>query len=113
MEEKAPKNNKKKLLIGALLIIGILVYAVNAYLNGRVYETTDNAQLDGDLLPVRAGISGYVASIRFKDNQEIKCGDTLIVFDTAELKAEVERISAELENARLNVAVSGVWHRPV
>lgn len=106
MEEKTPKNNKMKLLIGAAVVIAVLVYAVSAYLNGRAYETTDNAQLDGDLLPVRAGISGYLSSIGFKDNQEIRRGDTLIVFDTAELKAEVERISAELENARLNVAVS-------
>lgn len=106
MEEKTPKNNKMKLLIGAVTVIAILAYAGNAYLNGRSYETTDNAQLDGDLLPVRAGISGYVSSIRFKDNQEIRRGDTLIVFDTAERKAEVARISAELENAKLNVAVS-------
>lgn len=106
MEEKTPKNNKPKLLIGAAVVIAILVYAISSYVNGRAYETTDNAQLDGDLLPVRAGISGYVSSIRFKDNQEIRRGDTLIIFDTAELKAEVERISAELENARLNVDVS-------
>lgn len=106
MEEKAPKNNKMKLLIGAAVVAAALVYGVSNYLAGRVYETTDNAQLDGDLLPVRAGISGYVSSIRFKDNEEIKRGDTLIVFNTAELKAEVERGSAELENAKLNVAVS-------
>ncbi|RQO69456.1 HlyD family secretion protein [Pedobacter sp. KBW06] len=106
MEEKAPKNNRMKLLIGAVVVLAVLAYAVSAYLNGRSYETTDNAQLDGDLLPVRAGISGYVSSIRFQDNQEIRRGDTLIVFDTAERKAEVERISAELENAKLNVGVS-------
>lgn len=106
MEEKAPKKNKLKLLIGAAVIIALLGYAMSAYLSGRAYETTDNAQLDGDLLAVRAGISGYVSSIRFRDNQEIHSGDTLIVFNTAEAKAELERISAELENAQLNVAVS-------
>lgn len=106
MEEKTNKKSKVKLLIGAAIVIAIVVYAVSAYLNGGAYETTDNAQLDGDLLPVRAGINGYVSSIRFKDNQEIKRGDTLIVFDTVELKAQVERISAELENSKLNVDVS-------
>jgi membrane fusion protein (multidrug efflux system) len=106
MEDKTPKNNKPKLLVGAAVVIAIVVYAISVYRTGRAYEATDNAQLDGDLLPVRSGINGYVASIRFKDNQEIKLGDTLIVFDTAELTAEVERFSAELENAKLNVAVS-------
>jgi membrane fusion protein (multidrug efflux system) len=106
MEEKTPKNNTKKLLIGAAVGLAIVVYAISAYLNSRAYETTDNAQLDGDLLPVRAGTSGYVSAIRFRDNAEIRRGDTLIIFGTAELVAEVDRISAELENARLNVAVS-------
>lgn len=107
MEEETPKkSNKTKLLIASLIIIGILTYTIVAYVNGRRYETTDNAQLDGDLLPVRAGVSGYISSIRFKDNEEIKKGDTLIVFNTAELMADVNRIRAELENARLNVIVS-------
>lgn len=106
MEEETPKkSNKTKLLVVSVIITGILTYAIVAYLNGRRYETTDNAQLDGDLLPVRAGITGYISSIRFKDNEEIKRGDTLIVFNTGELMAEVNRISAELENARLNVTV--------
>jgi membrane fusion protein (multidrug efflux system) len=107
MEEETPKkNNKSKLLIVAVVIIGILAYTIVAYINGRSYEKTDNAQLDGDLLPVRAGITGYISSIRFKDNGEVKKGDTLIVFNTAELMADVNRISAELENTKLNVMVS-------
>ncbi|RFM32644.1 HlyD family secretion protein [Chitinophaga silvisoli] len=103
MEEK---KTKTKLLIGAPLVLLALGYGINAYISSRAYESTDNAQLDGDLLPVRAGITGYIAAIRFSDNQEVKKGDTLLVFETAELKADTSRIAAELENARLNVAVS-------
>lgn len=97
---------RKKLLIGASVALLALGYGINAYIAGKAYETTDNAQLDGDLLPVRAGITGYISAIRFNDNQEVKKGDTLIVFETTELKADTSRLQAELENARLNVAVS-------
>ncbi|WPQ62010.1 HlyD family secretion protein [Chitinophaga sancti] len=100
------KKNRSKWVIGASVALLALGYGINAYIAGKAYETTDNAQLDGDLLPVRAGITGYISDIRFRDNQEVKKGDTLIVFETAELKADTSRISAELENARLNVAVS-------
>ncbi|MBB6502019.1 HlyD family secretion protein [Pedobacter cryoconitis] len=107
MEENVPKKNNKKLVIGGLLAILLVIFTINSYISGLAYETTDNAQLDGDLLPVKAGITGYIAEIRFKDNQEVKTGDTLIVFNTTELNAEASQIRAELENARLNVDVSG------
>jgi len=103
MEEK---KTKTKWLIGASVVLLALGYGINTYIAGRGYESTDNAQLDGDLLPVRAGITGYIADIRFRDNQEIKKGDTLIIFETTEIQADTSRIAAELENARLNVAVS-------
>lgn len=105
-EQKNKKNNKPKLLIIGVIVIGVVIFAVTAWLKGRSFETTDNAQLDGDLLPVRAGITGYIDSICFNDNQEIGKGDTLIIFNTAELTAEINRIKAELENASLNVAVT-------
>lgn len=107
-EEISPekKNNKPKLFIGAAVLLGLACYGISIYLNSRHYESTDNAQLDSDVLPIRAGISGYLSDVRFKDNQEIRKGDTLLVFSTAELKAEVARISAELSNADLNVAIS-------
>lgn len=107
MEENTPKKNNKKLVIGALIASAIVIFAISSYVNGLAYETTDNAQLDGDLLPVKAGVTGYLAEIRFKDNQEVKKGDTLMVFNTTELNAEVNQIRAELENAKLNVGVSG------
>jgi len=103
MEEK---KSKTKLLIGASLVLLALGYGIKVYIAGKAYESTDNAQLDADLLAVRAGITGYISEIRFKDNQVVKKGDTLIIFETAELKADTSRIGAELENARLNVAVS-------
>lgn len=103
MEEK---KSKTKLLIGASLVLFALAYGIKFYIAGKAYESTDNAQLDADLLAVRAGITGYISEIRFKDNQVVKKGDTLIIFETAELKADTSRIGAELENARLNVAVS-------
>jgi membrane fusion protein (multidrug efflux system) len=106
MEEQRPKKNKAKLVIGIVIVTCIMAYGFNAYLRSSAYESTDNAQLDGDLLPVRAGITGYISSIRFRDNQEVRKGDTLITFNTAELSADVNRISAELQNARLNVTVT-------
>ncbi|PZR35010.1 MAG: hypothetical protein DI538_15875, partial [Azospira oryzae] len=79
MEEKTEKKSpaKKFILAG---VIGALVIGSVIYISSRGYEKTDNAQLDGDLLSIRAGLSGYIEDIRFKDNQEVKKGDTLVCF---------------------------------
>lgn len=107
MEENKGQKNKKKLVIAGVVIIGLVIFGVSSYISSSGFESTDNAQLDGDLLPVKAGITSYIDEIRFKDNQEVKRGDTLIIFNTVELKAAVSEIKAELENARANVTVSG------
>ncbi|MVT09357.1 HlyD family secretion protein [Chitinophaga tropicalis] len=105
--ETKPKRKPIRLIILALIILGAGGYAFNSYLRSKQIETTDNAQLDGDLLPVRAGIAGYVESIRFKDNQQVKQGDTLIVFDTHELSARVQQAEAALAKAKADILVSG------
>ncbi|SHF33633.1 hypothetical protein [Pedobacter caeni] len=45
MEEKVPKDNKLKLLIGVAVVITALGYGISAYLNGPACERTDNAQI--------------------------------------------------------------------
>lgn len=107
MEENTPKKNNKKLVIIAVVVTGIILFVASFYFNGRAFESTDNAQLDGDLLPVRSGLSGYIQEIRFKDNQEVKKGDTLICLNSVELGADVKRILAELASAKANVKVKG------
>jgi membrane fusion protein, multidrug efflux system len=54
------KKNRKKLFIiagilGTVLIIGIIYFVISAN-----YESTDNAQLDADIVPIRSSVSGYI-----------------------------------------------------
>lgn len=72
------------------------------------YETTDDAQVDGNLVPVRSAITAYVAQVRFRDNQEVQAGDTLMVCNTTQLRAKVAQAQATLEGARANLGVSGL-----
>lgn len=102
-QETGKQKSKKKLVIlvsvGALIVLG----GVILFMSSGKYESTDNAQLDGDIFSVRSGITGYVKSIRFEDNQLVKKGDTLIVFDTDELKAKLAQAESALENASANL----------
>lgn len=93
------KKSPKKGILFSVLAMGA---AIGGYLlfSGSNVESTDNAQIDSDILSVRSSVTAYVQDIRFKDNQEVKMGDTLIIFETSELKAKVAQAKAALQNAQ-------------
>jgi len=98
---------RKKILpiILSLIVIAGLAYGVKEYLYSLHHETTDDAQIDGDISPVNARISGYVEDILFTENYPVKKGDTLVKIDDRDLRLKVEQAQAALDNAIANVAV--------
>jgi membrane fusion protein, multidrug efflux system len=105
-----PKSKKKRLFI--FLGIAILVVGGFAYMRlaGMGHETTDNAQLDAMITPVRNIVPGFVTDIKFGDNETVRKGDTLLMIDQADYKTRVAFAEAALESAQaqLEVAKSGV-----
>jgi membrane fusion protein, multidrug efflux system len=108
-EETQQPRKKRKILfpiILALVLIGALVFTLKEYLYYQDHETTDDAQVDADISPVVARVSGYVNEIRFQDNQYVKAGDTLVVLDDKDYKIRLEQATAALTSARQTVNVS-------
>lgn len=103
MEQETKKKKPKKLIVIGLIAAVVIVAGVIFFISGSGYETSDNAQLDGDIVPIRSGVTAYISNIRFKDNQTVKKGDTLILFDADELKAKVAQAQAALDNASANL----------
>ncbi|HSR95439.1 MAG TPA: HlyD family secretion protein [Kofleriaceae bacterium] len=88
----------------AYLILGVVsaVVAV-AWLGHRWLtkgkESTDDAQVEADVVPVAPRVSGVVKVARVHDNQLVKAGDVLFELDPEDLDVEVARAAAELEAA--------------
>jgi membrane fusion protein (multidrug efflux system) len=101
-------QKRKKLLIAAIAGSLIAGGATWFYLSNSGYESTDNAQVDGNIESIRSGITAYLESIRFTDNQSVKAGDTLLIFNTTALQARVKQAEAVLENAKANLSVSDI-----
>src|SRR5579872_5782326 len=102
MEQEAKKRNPRRLVIIGVVAVLIIVVGAIYFISGTSYETSDNAQVDGNIVPIRSGITAYVNAIRFTDNQVVKKGDTLIIFDADELKAKRRQAEAALDNAKAN-----------
>jgi membrane fusion protein, multidrug efflux system len=69
-------------------------------------ESTDDAQVDADVVPLAARITGVVVAVRVQDNQRVAAGDVLFELDPADLDVEVARAAAELEAARAQHAAA-------
>ena len=62
-------------------------------------ESTDDAQIDADVVSVPARIAAVVTELHFEDNQEVKAGQLLVQLDDA--MAETKKRILAIEGARL------------
>lgn len=96
-------NHRSKKILS--YIVTILIIAVAAlWIAGKFIhlgnvEFTDNAQINQQIVPVNSRIQGYIKEIRFKEYQQVKKGDTLIIIDDADMRLNVARANADYSNA--------------
>jgi membrane fusion protein, multidrug efflux system len=79
----------------ALLIGGIFVWRYFAS-----YESTDDAQVDGHLMPLSARISGYVSKVNVDDNQYVEAGTVLVEIDPRDYQVAVDQARAALADSQ-------------
>jgi membrane fusion protein (multidrug efflux system) len=104
-EPTKPSRRKYILLpiVGVLAIVGI-VWGVRKWSYGRSHESTDNAQVDGHLVPVLAKVGGYVTAVRVGENDHVKEGSELIHIDDTEYRGRLAQAEADLAAA---ISVAG------
>ena len=91
----APRSGRRKLLAIPVLIIiavGVLVF----WLAHRGWVSTDDAQIQGNLVPISPRVAGYVDRIYVKDNEPVTPGQVLVQLDTRDLQARLHAAEANL-----------------
>jgi membrane fusion protein (multidrug efflux system) len=81
---QAPQEKGKRksaLTIFAAILIIAVVGGFLYWLHARHYEETDDAQIDGNLSPIRTRIDGTVIKVYVQNNQMVKVGDPLVDLD--------------------------------
>ncbi len=70
------------------------------------YETTDDAQVDGDIYAITSRIAGTVKAVYVQDNQQVKAGQLLVELDPRDYEVALDQAKAALNASRTLVAVA-------
>ncbi len=89
-------------VMGVVLVL-LLAAGVRKYIWSRSHVSTDNAQVDGHVIPILPKVGGFVAQVRVDDNHRVRAGDTLVVLDDRDYQARLAQAEADLA-----VALAGV-----
>src|ERR1700677_3711683 len=88
-----PKSSSRKLVIfGALAVLA----AIGGYLwiSSLNRVSTDDAQVDGHIIPISPKIYGKVLDVLVDDNQQVKQGQVLVRIDPQDYQAKVDQAQA-------------------
>src|SRR5207249_10439417 len=84
------------------IVAGVVVAAVAGaiawwHFSGR--ESTDDAQIDGHIVPVSSRVGGTVEAVKVADNQFVDAGTVLVLIDARDYQVAVQRAQADLAEA--------------
>ncbi len=98
-EVKAGGSKRPRVIaLGVLAAAGVIIAGYYAASSGR--ESTDDAQVEADVVSVPARVGGLVTKVNFSDNQPVKAGDVLVELDDAQARARLAQAQAELASAK-------------
>jgi membrane fusion protein (multidrug efflux system) len=90
--------------IALIILLAALAAGGGAmYWHYRDRVTTDDAQVDGHLVPVSCKVYGSVEKVLVDDNQPVKAGDLLVQLDARDLQSKVDQATAALDQAMSQV----------
>lgn len=94
--EERPRTKWGLALLG--LILAAALFVTWRYFANR--ESTDDAQIDGHIVPISARVGGTVVEVAVRDNQHVEAGTVLVRIDPKDYQVAVEKAKADLANAQ-------------
>jgi membrane fusion protein, multidrug efflux system len=98
----------KYFIVAVALVLLVAGFSVWHYYSTR--ESTDDAQINGHIVPISARVGGTVIAVEVNDNQDVKAGTVLVKIDPRDYQVAVEKAKADLANsqAAAQAAATGV-----
>jgi membrane fusion protein, multidrug efflux system len=91
------------MIMGALLL-ALVALGARRWVFGLSHVSTDDAQVDGHIVPILPKVGGFVTEVRVDENHRVKAGDTLVVLDDRDYRARLAQAEADLAVALASVS---------
>jgi membrane fusion protein, multidrug efflux system len=100
------KGNKRAIVVGVLALAGMAVggYAISR----RGLESTDDAQVEAEMVALAPRVGGVVVKVAFVDNQQVKAGQVLAEIDPEPARARLAQAEASLDAAEAAASAADV-----
>ena len=92
----------------AIAFVVLLAASFLAYRYFSTYESTDDAEVDGHLMPLSARISGYILKVNVDDNQYVTAGTVLAEIDPRDYQVAVDQAKAQVADAQATAQASNI-----
>lgn len=97
----------RKIILLSLLTLALLSggwWLKNWWVEGRYWESTDNAYTQADITVISAKVPGIVEQVNVKANQQVEAGDILISMYKHTFNAQVAKAAAAVAGAKAGLA---------
>lgn len=96
---KNPRVRRALLIVAIIIVVG----GILLWLHYRNRVSTDDAEVDGHIIPISSQVPGSVLKILVNDNQAVKKGQLLVQLDPRDYQAKLDDAKAMLAVAQSRV----------
>ena len=104
--EAPKKRNPLVFVVLALIVLAGAFFGFRRYQYATAHESTDDAQVEGDVYPILPRVAGPVLAVKVSDNQTVKKGDTLVTIDQSDYEQRINAAQAALLAAQAQVVAA-------
>ena len=104
-------GRNKAIIISAAAVLVILAGAYFVR-NALLYEDTDDAQVNGHVMPLSARVNGHISHVLVVEGQLVHAGDVLVTIDQQDYDIAAKQAQANLADA-LATAAGSHWNVPI
>jgi membrane fusion protein (multidrug efflux system) len=108
--DAAEEKGKRRIVLPIVIVVALIAgyWAFGQWRYSRTHVTTDDAAVDGHLVPVMAKVGGYVQNVNVDENGRVAADSTLVVIDPAEFNVRLAAADADLAAARAATGAAGL-----
>ena len=107
-QEPVRKRPPAMLFVGIALLLVAAWWGFGKWNFSRTHVSTDDAAVDGHIVPVAAKVGGYVQKVTVGENSRVRADSLLVQIDPAEYNVKLLSADADLAAARAATSSAGL-----